>query len=219
MTKRIVLPTFFHDELALERMRDMLNQRRWEHEGLDNANWDELRILMQDWKASKKHWANFISRRLAAGRSVDFVNGTFNIPTAGRDPILVPYPRRMSRCEHAKGVFLQFVLHPECRRLDGPCHRKKCDHYFIRKTSRENVYCTPRCASLDTATAAVERARNDARKRDATRVKSVIKAFERSREQGDLILKIETETGIRRRRLNTLIEAGLVKLPLKGRRK
>jgi hypothetical protein len=49
----------------------------------------------------------------------------------------------------ARFEFLSLTLNPDCDKLGGPCPR--CEKYFIRKTARLSVYCSPRCASQDSA--------------------------------------------------------------------
>jgi hypothetical protein len=219
MARRNSLAIRIYDEVAVERMRDMLNHRKWGHWELDDANWEELRALMQDYLKAKKNWSEFVRLRLAARRCVDFVNGSFHIPSAGEDPTFVLYPMVMPRFQDAQGVFLQFIAHPERDRLDGPCARKRCDQYFIRKTSRKNVYCSLRCARLDTATASMKKGREAARARLAERVELVIEKHKRKHVQNDVRNVIQTETGITSRVLNGLIESGLVKLPTRKGRK
>jgi len=62
----------------------------------------------------------------------------------------------------ARARFMMITLSPDWNKFGGPCPR--CDKYFIRKTAKQSVYCSHRCASQDTA---IKRTTEVRRKRHA----------------------------------------------------
>ena len=228
MTKRETLPVYFPDESALVRMRDFLNGREvvWRRtdggdegyrERMDDADWRELRTLVDDWLGAGKNWQRFIAARLKAHRPVDFVNGTFNIPTNAPCPLLVPYPAKQSAFQHAYGVFTQFVLHPKRAQLDGPCRRKGCGRFFLRETAHQKVYCTARCASRDSAVLAMRRKRQAQKDERKEAVTAAIAKYTHNRKQGDWRVYVETETGVTSRTLGGWVKTGFIKAPAKSK--
>ena len=229
MAKRTQLPVYSPDESALVRMQDFLNDRAVVYaradggkgggyrEEMDKANWQELHTLVDDWLRTGKEWPKFIELRKKNHRPVDFVNGTFNIPASAPCPLLVTYPAKRTALEHAYGVFTQFVLHPKRAQLDGPCRRKGCGRFFLRKTAHQKVYCEARCASLDSAVLAMRdkrQAQKDARKID---VIAAMAKYTRNRKIGDWRVYVTTETGVTSRTLDGWVKTGFIKAPAKSK--
>lgn len=210
--------TYIPDDAALLRMMDFLNDGKHGREPMADEDASFLRALMKDWQAARGNWQRFIKARLEARRSVDFVNGTFNIPTNAPRPVLVPYPKHGARA-HANGVFFWFALHPESWRLAGPCRRKGCGRYFIRKTAHTRDYCSARCASNDSSLA-IMRAKRAAKRAEQVRaVEAAIGKYNRQRRRGDWRAYVETETGITPRTLDGWVKAGFIEAPIERRQK
>jgi len=219
MKKRESLPLYFPDPMALERMRDFLNAGQFRSrpgahlEQMDAANCNELRALMADLQRAGNNWQRFIELRLIARRPVDFVNGTFNIPSHTERPVLVPYPGKRSAHQQAYGAFLQFILHPEFDRLNGPCRSKKCGRFFLRESSHQKVYCTSRCASLETAVIAMQRKRLAQKELKKRAVEAAIVKYKRNRQRSDWRLYVESETGVTKRTLEGWVKTGFIEAP------
>lgn len=67
-------------------------------------------------------------------------------------PELDPY-------NEALRLFIEFLLNPECGKLAGPCPR--CDHYYIRRSVRNNKYCSRSCGTRATALNATRKRREE----------------------------------------------------------
>ncbi len=58
--------------------------------------------------------------------------------------------------EEARLLFIALLLHPDRDKLsDLPC--AYCDEYYIRKSARQTVYCSRKCAAADTAIRATKK--------------------------------------------------------------
>jgi|SRR5580765_6115413 len=213
------LPEYAPDPRALERMLDFLNDGRFMNEKMSEDDQSELHRLMDDWLSARANWNRFVGLRLKEKRSLDFTRGTFHIQTEGSEPLLIPSPPRLTKHEHAKGVFLQFVLHPERRRLSLRCRREQCQRYFVRTSAHEKFYCSTRCAKLDTAVEAMRAKRTAERDARIKRVKAALVEYSRGipnrreRRLKDWRIFVEAKTRETPRILNGWVERGWITPP------
>ena len=72
-------------------------------------------------------------------------------PTAAGAAYLINYApaRPWTAWDRAWQCFVWLITDPELDRFAGPC--KRCKQYFVRKTAKQSVYCSQRCASMHTA--------------------------------------------------------------------
>lgn len=161
MAKMDTQQWFWPDEL--EKLTGFLNDGIYRIIRLDDAVRDELRALIDEWMRAKSDWGRFLKGRLKLGKSVAFTHGTFYIPAQSSSPIAIPLGS--PDCTEAEGIFQQFLLNPFHRQLAGPCRRDSCGRYFIQTTAHTKVYCSPRCASLDSAIETMKRKRKEIHKK------------------------------------------------------
>jgi hypothetical protein len=162
------------DELKM--MVSFLNDGKYGVLYRDEAFSEELRALVKEWLAAKANWSRFLKKRLLANKPV-FTRGAFYISAQGRTPVMIP--SGLDGGTEAQGVFLQFILHPDHRQLAGPCLRDGCGRYFLRKTAHPKVYCSARCASLDTAIDTMRRKRKEIHEQLVDQAKIAIARWER----------------------------------------
>jgi hypothetical protein len=71
--------------------------------------------------------------------------------------------------------FVEFLINPDCRKLEGPCDR--CGKYYIRKSARNKRYCSRICGTKATATAATKRARKTEHENKLERARKAIREY------------------------------------------
>ena|SRR5271165_1052015 len=59
--------------------------------------------------------------------------------------------------EPALGIFFLFLLNPHNVKLGGPC--KHCGKYYVKRTTRQKVYCSKRCGLKHTSQAFIRKQR------------------------------------------------------------
>lgn len=139
----------------------LLNEGRYYVIRIDDTVRDELRTLVDEWLTAKANGSRFVERRLASGKKVPFNSGTFRIQW---QPIPIMVPLGAPECTEAEGFFQHFILNKLYQQLAGPCRRRGCGRYFLRRTAHPKVYCTARCASMDTAVKAMKEGRKERHK-------------------------------------------------------
>lgn len=195
---------------ALDCLLGFLNDGRYRRVLMDDAERMELVTLADDWMAANGHWGMFLEKRLKARRGVnDLTSGTFNIPGTGDRPVIVTYPDTPS---HAKGVFLQFVLHPNQGCLYR-CLLKPCNRFLLRKSAHKSVYCGKQCARSDTARTAMKKGREEKQHEQAAKVNAALKRYAHSRSRADWRIYAQTETGLTQWTINTILKHKLIQEP------
>ncbi len=74
-------------------------------------------------------------------------------------------------------LFMNFLIHRGWRRLGGPCSR--CHRYYVKKTVRQTVYCSRKCAKDATAAAASSRRLENQKAADLRSARAAIERWER----------------------------------------
>jgi hypothetical protein len=82
----------------------------------------------------------------------------------------------------ARARFMMITLSPDWNKFGGPCRR--CDKYFIRKTAKQSVYCSHRCASQDTAIKRTAEVRREQRLHKLNAAKEAIIEWEKLCKRG-----------------------------------
>jgi len=49
--------------------------------------------------------------------------------------------------------FVELIKNPECDKFAGPCARKTCGEYYVKKRASQKVYCSRTCGNKTTAAA------------------------------------------------------------------
>jgi len=145
----------FPDEI--EMLVAFLNNGKYRVARLEEDVLKELRALVDEWLNAKASWHRFLESRLKARKPVPFFEGTFRISAQAQTPFMIPSASKDAT--EAQGIFLRFILNPDHKQLAGPCLRKACGRYFLRKTAHPKVYCSSRCASLNSAIDSMKRKR------------------------------------------------------------
>jgi hypothetical protein len=121
----------------------------------------ELRRLVRAWYNSGPNVCKLLD---AVPRLNQFAEDfrPYFIPTTGRTAHLayldVPeYSAHSKPIDLAFGLFLKFLINPFNEKLGGPC--KDCHKFYVKKTRRQNVYCSKRCGLKHTSMAAIRNQR------------------------------------------------------------
>ena len=131
------------DARDLAKIRDVLNSK-----SPDGA---ELRLLITIWQRSGPNLQKMLWADHVLWRELQATLNPLYLPTRTGRAHLALFPAGDSHdAKHvARVMFVGFTLNPETDKLGGPCPR--CEKYFIRKTAKQSVYCSHRCASQATA--------------------------------------------------------------------
>jgi hypothetical protein len=135
----------------------------------------EFLELLTQWKKSGEHWGRFLQRYVTKKGFVSFANGQYFSDPSGPEPAVILFGGETQ----AQGIFFTFVRNPDRWRLCGPCRRKECLRYFLRKTTHEKVYCSNRCATRDSALVAMRAKRKEIRDRLVQETKKAVARWER----------------------------------------
>jgi hypothetical protein len=170
----------------LEAICDALNS------GPDAPWFPELRRLIAAWQQSGPNMAAMfeadreLKKRLEADVRPVFVPTNTGRAYVYFQPRLVIESGRPMTAEEsastARSVFIVIALSPFWDRLGGPCPR--CKAYFIRKTAKQSIYCSHRCASQDTAVKATIRARQQQHEEKLARAERAKAEWERLSKKG-----------------------------------
>lgn len=143
----------------------MLNARK------DWADGKELAALLEEWMAAPSLYAvlktdkwGWVWQALKDNAhppifipSKNGKNGLYRVSPPSSDEIL-PFGFAFT-----VSMFGELVTNPLCEKLGGPCAR--CGDYYIKKTARQNTYCSLRCGRASTAAYATKKRLQDERSR------------------------------------------------------
>jgi len=126
---------------------------------LNRKESSDLRGLVKTWRDSGPNLQKMLAADFDLHRRVTYLLQVVLLPTkSGRAHLaLLPDIHAESEEEIALLMFVELVLNPWWDRLGGPCAR--CGRYYIKKTSRQNVYCSRSCGTFATAREATLRQR------------------------------------------------------------
>jgi hypothetical protein len=117
-----------------------------------------LRELVGKWNSCDRSYESLLKREPAVAAILNRTQWTtrlFPAPTGGASLWVAPslrQPEPEPGRDFALQLFVNFLTHRSCQRLGGPCPR--CGRYYIRRTVRQRVYCSRKCAKDTTAVAA-----------------------------------------------------------------
>jgi hypothetical protein len=81
----------------------------------------------------------------------------------------------------ARSLFMSITLNPEWQKFGGPCPR--CSRFFVRKSLKQSVYCSRRCASQRSAIEAIIKRRTKKRTLKLRLAEKTITEFEALRKR------------------------------------
>jgi hypothetical protein len=123
----------------------------------------ELHRLVQAWFASGPNVAKLLSEDPSLRQVSPIVRGHL-LPTKGSRAYLTyldgpenPNLAPGDPLEIAQGLFFFFLLNPYNEELGGPC--KQCGKYYVKRTTRQKVYCSKRCGLKHTSQAFIQNQR------------------------------------------------------------
>lgn len=131
-------------------------------EELNNEKYDwvpELRRVLTLWQQSGPNLKAMLAADPRLAQKLQKAYRTVYVPTEQGGAYSIPNPP-LERDAASKALwrFIWITLSPEWQRL-RLC--PKCGKFFIRRTAKPSIYCSPRCASLASATRAIVNARKE----------------------------------------------------------
>ena len=124
------------------------------------------------------------------------------------DSTMQVLPTKGISSSHAQRIFLQFMLHPDNWRLNGPCQR--CGEYFLRVTRRQRRFCTPECGAYKTAIQSTKAARTQKRQRTLDDVNEALQAWRRAKTEQDWRSYVAQRAGVTQKLLTRWANEGTI---------
>ena len=129
----------------------------------------ELRSLVERWKKSGPNLRRLFAQEPELEHRTMHWEMLFYATDTGRgylDSSPVRSHISLSPEDRALKDFMALITNPQWDSLGGPCRR--CGNYYLKKTKRQNVYCSRVCSSGETAVSATRkwREREQAKKID-----------------------------------------------------
>lgn len=178
-----------------------------------------LRKLVEAWQRSGPNLQRMLAEdkalfhRVRAGR-------TLLVPTdTGKGHLLwLPTPRGVEPLS-LKGIalshFMDLIVNPKCHKLGGPCHR--CGKYYIKKTSRQKMYCSRRCGSMTTALDRTRKRRHEEHEKKLRKAQQAAERWTSGPRRRSWKEWVSGQTRITVKWLTRAVNAGSLKAP-RGRR-
>lgn len=142
--------------------------RSGQGDGKDQLRADQLEVrrLVQAWFRSGPNVKElFKSESVLAHEAMNIrvalIPGTYGAKLAILDIGTNDDPR--DPLSNAIGIFVQFLLNQENKKLGGPC--RHCQKYFVKQSDRKRIYCSDICGHKNTGVDANRRRRTEERKR------------------------------------------------------
>jgi hypothetical protein len=114
----------------------------------------------------------------------------------------------------ALGEFFKLIANPNWKMLAGPC--KRCDDYFLKRTSRKRNYCSRGCSGFTTAISAMKKKRMAERKALIARVQAAIAKYEKAKTYWDWKRWVAAEAECSVRWLSRAVNKGDLREPKKS---
>jgi hypothetical protein len=143
----------------------------------------DLRRLVKTWRDSGPNLQKMLDADRTLNRRVENVFRVSLLATkSGRAHLaLVPGVRIVPPAaeEIAVLMFVELVLNPWWDRLGGPC--EQCGTYYVKKTVRQNAYCSRDCGTRATAMKATLRRREEEHREKLRRAAAAAQTWASSR--------------------------------------
>lgn len=143
----------------------------------------ELQELVTAWKRSGPNLTKMLDANKDLSKKVEKGKTLLVTSDSGRAQLMwipdpAPLPER-TVLDHAAVLFVNLVLNPYWESLGGPCRR--CDKYYIKKTVRQESYCSRRCGAAITALEATRSRRQAQLEKKLEMAQGAIKEWQKQR--------------------------------------
>jgi hypothetical protein len=116
--------------------------------------------------------------------------------------------------EQALAHFMDLIVNPQWHKLGGPCYR--CGIFYVKKTSRQKVYCSRRCGATRTAAAVTRKRREKERAQNLRRAQEAASHWATDRTRVPWKQWVSSETKITVKWLTHAVNRGDLGVPVKG---
>jgi hypothetical protein len=113
--------------------------------------------------------------------------------------------------EAALAMFTSLMTHPRIEAFGGPC--KRCSRYYLRKTTRQSIYCSRRCGAASHATFYTRARREKIHKEKLDLAKSAVAEWTPGRNNRDWKRGVAREAGVTVKWLTRAVNKGELNAP------
>lgn len=150
----------------------------------------ELRELADRWIKSGPNLQKMLHGDFELWRRLQEAWKVQWLPSRGARAYYMPTPK-MGHCDDAPSrkaclLFAALVLNPKCEMVGGPCARRRCDKYFVKRRSSQKLYCSRRCGHIASADYSNRERLAIERRQKLERAQVLIRAWDRLRSRPDL---------------------------------
>ena len=180
--------------------------RTWDFTPVKKA----LRGLVKEWQDSGPNIEVMIERNPALWEKIQRVSIELRPTNTGAvrvDLAAVPQEEGLSRFDlFVYSFFLLLTMNPYWNRLGGPCAR--CLNYYVKKTSRQKVYCSKRCGLMETSIEANRRRGSGLHKEKVEKALGFISKWEFTRTKQPWKVWVSEKSGYSRTWLTRAVTRG-----------
>jgi hypothetical protein len=119
----------------------------------------------------------------------------------------------LSSRKAALAMFTSLMTHPRIEAFGGPC--KRCSRYYLRKTTRQSIYCSRRCGAANNATFYTRARREKIHKEKLDLAKSAVTEWTPGRNNRDWKRGVAREAGVTVKWLTRAVNKGDLSGPTK----
>ena len=175
----------------------------------------ELQELVTAWKRSGPNLTKMLDANKELSKKVEKGKTLLVTSYSGRAQLMwrpdpAPLPER-TVLDHAAVLFVNLVINPYWESLGGPCRR--CDKYYVKKTVRQESYCSRRCGAAITALEVTRGRRQAQQKQDLEVAQKAIDAWQEQRSATDWKRWTSLETKLTLSFLTRAVNRGLLQPP------
>ncbi len=175
-----------------------------------------LRELVIKWANCGRNFNRMLKKEPALAALISHSWKAFPLPASdgGAYLCVIPSPRAGNLppgSDFALYLFMNFLVHRGSQRLGGPCAR--CRRYFVKKTMRQTVYCSRKCAKDATAAAASSRRLENQRAADLRRAQKAIELWERGSRRQEWKRFVAAECLLTLHFLTRSVKSGRLRVP------
>jgi hypothetical protein len=175
-----------------------------------------LRELVMKWANCGRNFSRLLKKEPALAALISHSWKAYLLPASNGGAYLcvIPSPRTSNLppgSVFALYLFMNFLVHRGSQRLGGPC--TWCHRYFVKKTVRQTVYCSRKCAKDATAAAASNRRLENRRAADLRRAQTAIELWERGSRRQDWKRFVAAQCLLSLHFLTRAVKAGRLRVP------
>lgn len=169
-----------------------------------------LRKLVKEWLDSGPNMELMVERNPSLWRKIEKVIIELQPTNTGAvkvDLAAMPREEELPRFDlFVHSFFLLLIMNRYWNRLGGPCAR--CDNYYIKKTSRQKVYCSKRCGLMETSISANRRRRLRMRMEKVEKAREFIAKWKTTRTKRNWKEWVSEKTRFKRTWLTRAVTSG-----------